>query len=287
MKKFVITISLCIAACFAAKAQSYQLKGDYMYERNYYNPATRFYEEGMYIGSNASYTLNTPILSGKEPLDLSFDFLVARPNYSVFAAVSHDEHSYFCGTCISGGYNHIFRFNENHTLRIGGRAVLGINSIDFSHLPYEMPVEDKHSRIIPTPDIDLGLEYSYRFFHLGLAVKNVIGYEGKYQGVQYVSWPRSYMMHIRFDANLWQNKIMLNPFAVLGLYQNILFIAGTDLVFFKNYRISYSFRGPDLHHRMSASINICNRVILDGGYSLSTAHRYSMAHLGVKIRIGQ
>lgn len=284
MKRIVSIILLC-AACFSAQALSFQARNDYNYYRNYYNPATRFQNEGIFIQAYANYTHDMPVLAGKEPLDLQFDLMVARKNWSAFASVSHDEYSYFCGVCLTAGYNHIFNFGEDHSLRIGGRALLGLNSVDFSHLPYEFPVSDNRSRIVPTPDIDLGIEYRYKFFHLGASVKNVIGTKGKFKGVTYVSFPRAYLLHMRFDANIVRDKLMLNPFAVLGHNQNIMAIFGNDIVLWKNYRVGYSFRVPDLHHNVYASVDIKNRVSVNVGYSTTPAHKYSSVHIGVSVRL--
>lgn len=286
MRKFAIALLFC-AVCFTASAVSFQTKNDYLFSRNYYNPATRFLNDGIYAQGLGMYTLNMPMLSGKEPFDLDLNLMVARDNYSVFASVTTEEYSYFSSQCLSAGYNHIFRFGDNHSLRVGGRAVLGLNSVDFYHLPYELPEYTLKSRILLTPDMDLGIEYSYRFFHIGAAVKNVFAYEAKFKGVTYVSWPRSYMMHMRFDSCLANDNVHLEPYVVLGLNQNIYFVAGMDMTFWKNYRVSYSFRGPDLHHNINASVNICDRVILNAGYSVSTAHEYSSVYGGITVRLAK
>lgn len=284
MKK-IISIAILCAVCISASALSYQARNDYNYYRNYYNPAARFVDNGIYVHGYGMYTLGMPRLSGKEPMDLQADLMVARDNWSAFASISHDEYSYFCGVCLSAGYNHIFRFGDKHTLRIGGRGVLGLNSVDFSHLPYDMPVEDDRSRLLPSPDLDLGIEYSYKFFHIGAAVKNVLAFESKYKGVTYASWPRSYSLQMRFDANIAKDKVLLEPFMVLGLNQNILMIFGADLTLWKNYRIGYSFRAPDLHSNFYASVNIASRVALNAGYSFNPAHSYSSIHAGITVRL--
>lgn len=286
MKRFAVSLFFC-AVCLNAFAVSFQVKNDYLFSRNYYNPATRFLNDGIYLQGQGMYTLNMPALSGKEPLDLDFNLMVARENYSVFAAVTTAEYSYFTSQCLSAGYNHIFRFGSDHTLRIGARAVLGVNSMDFSHLPYAIPELSMKARILLSPDMDLGIEYGYKFFHIGASVKNVLAYEAKFKGVTYVSWPRSYMLHLRFDSYLAGDNVHLEPYVVLGINQNIMFIAGMDMTFWKNYRISYSFRGPDLHHNINASVNICDRVILNAGYSVSTAHEYSSAYGGITVKLAK
>ncbi len=273
--------------CMGASAISFQLRDDFCLNTNYYNCATRFVNEGIYIGAYSGYTMNMPRLSGKEPLDLNVDLSVARPKYTVFASVSHDERSYFDNICLSGGYNRIFRFNEHHTLKVGARAIMGVNSVDFFHLPYESPVDDDKSRIILTPDVDLGIEYVYRFFHLGLSVKNVIQTPGKFNGVTYVSFPRSYYGNILFDVKFLGGNIMLQPYLAMGFTQNVLLVAGTDIKFWQRYRIGYTFRAPDLHHNVFASVDICDRVILNAGYSVSGGHPYSTVFAGITVKLAK
>lgn len=285
MKKLISIIAFALV-CMGASAVSYQPKNDFLFYHNYYNPAARFFQDGIYVEGYSAYMFNMPVLSGKEPLDLDCSMLIARPKYTAFASLMHSEYSYFCGLCLTGGGNWITDFGgSNHKLSIGGRFLLGLNSVDFTSLPYEMPVEDYKSRILPTPDIDLGIEYSYRKFHVGASVKNAIGFRGRYKDVVYVSWPRSYMFILRGDPEFANGNVKLEPLAVLGFNQNIYMVGGLDITLWKNYRVGYCFRAPDLSHSINASIMIMDRVGINGGYTLSTAHKYTSFHLGVTIKL--
>lgn len=287
MKKIVSIIAFaCI--CWGASAISYHPKNDFLFYHNYYNPAARYYQDGIYLQGFASHMFNMPPLAGKEPLDMDFDVMASRKNYTAFASLSHSEYSYFCGLCLSAGGNYIHDFNgSGHKLSIGGRFLLGLNSVDFTRLPYQKPIEDNRSRILPTPDIDLGIEYSYGYFHIGASVKNVFAYEAKYKDVTYVSWPRSYMLILRGDPEFAGGNVKLDPIVALGFNQNIYFLAGMDLTLWKNYRIGYTFRGPDLGHSFNASVMIMDRVGINAGYTISTAHDYSTVHVGLTVRLAK
>lgn len=285
MKKL---LSICFAAlvCVGASAVNFQMRNDYQFYHNYYNPATTFFKDGIYLHGYANYMMNMPVLAGREPLDLSYELTVSRQKYAVFASVSHDIHSYFSNVCLNLGYSRTFDFGgSDHRLSIGGKAVLGINSIDFTHLPYLVPTDYGRAVILLTPDVDLGVEYAYRIFHLGLSVKNLVEFKGRYDGDVYVSFPRAILGEIGLDAPLAQDKVRLHPYFVAGFNRNIFFVAGLDLTLFKNYRLSAAFRGPDLTHNVNASVMICNRVALNLGYSFSTAHAYSSIYGGITVRL--
>lgn len=287
MKKIIAIVTL-VFMCMSAWGVSYQAKNDFLFNYNYYNPAGRFHNDGIFLNGYTSYMFNMPALAGKEPLDVDFDVMAARKNWTAFGSIMYSEYSYFCGLCLTAGGNYIHDFNgSGHTLSIGGRFLLGLNSVDFTCLPYEMPVEDFRSRILPTPDLDLGIEYSYKYFHMGVSVKNVAAYEAKYKDVVYVSWPRSYMLIMRGDPVFFDGRLKVEPVAVLGLNQNIYLLAGLDLTLWKNYRFGYAFRGPDLSHSFHASVMIADRVGLNAGYTISTAHDYSTMHVGLTIKLAK
>lgn len=291
--KRLFTLVLFCAICASATAVSYQAKNDFLYYRNYYNPSTRSNSEGIYLHGYGMYTLNMPLLSGKEPLDIECNIMAARKNYSIFGSIQHSEYSYFCGVCLTAGGSYTWSFNDgDHKLSAGGRLLVGLNSVDFTILNYDIPhrdpaskMEDYRARILPTPDIDLGVEYCYKHFHLGFSVKNAIGYKAKYQDICYVSWPRSFMLTLHGDPSFAEDRVKLEPLLAIGLNQNIYFMAGMDFTLWKNYRVGYSFRGPDLFHNVHASVNIVNRVELNIGYSITPSHRYSMVHAGITVRL--
>lgn len=293
MKK-IFAILLFGVVCANAFAISYQSKNDFLYYQNYYNPAMRFHQDGIYIHGFAGYTFNMPALAGKEPLDINCSVMAAQKNYSLFASVEHSEYSYFCGVCLTGGGNYIWDIKgSGHKLSFGGRFSLGLNSVDFTVLNYPLELDEEtrqnfyRAKIIPTPDIDLGIEYSYKYFHAGVSVKNCIGYEGKYKDICYVCWPRSYMLTLRGDPQFFDGKFKVEPFATVGLNQNIYLVAGIDFTIWKNYRIGYSFRGPDLFHNIYTSINIMDRVELNVGYSLTPSHKYSMLQAGITVKLSR
>lgn len=285
MKRIYCILAFC-AVCMSASAVNYHIKYDYLFNRGYYNPAVSFFGEGIFVNGAASYDLNYGALSGKEPLDINADLLVNRKNYSAFASISHTEYSYFCSMHLNAGYSHSFEFGD-HSIKVGGRLNLGLNSIDFSHLTYESPVEDGKSRLIPTPDFDLGFEYSFKGLHIGVSMKNVLELDTKFKGVTYVTWPRGYMIDIMYDARMAQDNVRIQPFFMFGFNQSMMFHSGVDLTLWKNYRLSYSFHGLDFFNNISASIMICDRVCLNGGYSFSYAHNYSYAHCGITVRLAR
>lgn len=280
--KRVYAIAVLMAVCSLAFGHSFQKRNNLLVERNYYNPAARYLQEGNYLKFYSLYEMDLPARSGKQPLDLNIDYMWAAKDYSVFASVSHDAYSYFSDHCISAGYNRFFNPNGgDHTFRVGGRLVLGFNNIDLSKLPYG----ETGRHLLMSPDFDLGLEYSYKFFHLGMSVKNVLALPVKYQGVDYICWPRAYFMQMYFDCNLLKDKILLNPFLILGLNQNVYMVAGADLTLFKNYRIGYSFRAPDLHQNFNLGVDILSWVTISAGYSYSAAHKYNSAHIALTFRL--
>lgn len=279
----LISIILSALVCTMAFAHTFQPRNNILVERNYYNPASRHYDDGIFLKGYALYEFNLSEYTGKKPLDLDVDFMMARKNYSVFASLAHDGYSYFNAHTFSAGYNHIFNniAGTEHCLRVGGRAVLEFSNVDLSKLAYG--VEGKH--LLVSPDFDLGVEYQYRFFHLGLSVKNVLALGRKIDGVEYINWPRAYLIHTFFDIEMADGKVLMNPFFVLGMNQTIMLAAGMDLTLFKFCRLGYNFRAPDLHHNINARFTIAKRVILGAGYSVSSSHRNSSVHMTVTVKL--
>lgn len=283
MKRYLIVTSLLLIG-LVCNAHSFQTRNNFLVERNYYNPAANFLTDGSYLKTYSMYEFDIPALAGRKPLDTNLDFYFNRPDYSVFASVSHDEYSYFKGHCLSAGYNHTFTFGGgNHILRVGGRFLLGFNHVDFSKLPYG----DSGKAMLLSPDLDLGVEYQYRILHLGASVKNILSLGSRYEGVEYINWPRAYMLQAFVDVKLHGEDVMLYPFMTLGINQNMMFIVGTDLDIFHYVRLGYSFRVPDLHHNFNASVDICKRVAINVGYSFSTAHKFSALHAAILVKLSK
>lgn len=266
-----------------ANAQSFQQKNDFLLEITHYNPGTRNLDGGAYLKAYAQYALELPPLTGKGPLEANLAFLVAKENYSVFGGLSHESHSYFNNHCFSVGYNYFFRGlgDGNHTISLGGRAVLGFNNVDLSKMAYGYTGK----YMLCTPDLDLGVEYHYRFIRLGASVKNVFSMSTKYEGVEFVKWPRGYFLYLISDFDIVKDKFKLMPFIQLGFNQGVAFSIGTDVNLYKKYRLNYSFRGPDLHHNLNVGFDIASRVFLNAGYSFSSLHKYSYANLSLIVKI--
>lgn len=282
MKKIAL-IFFIILGCVNSFAQTFQLKTDFIQEITHYNPAARIVNDGAYLKMYSQYAIKLPELTGKKPLDLDLAFMVAKDNYSVFGSLDHDGYSYFNNHSVSIGYNHIWKGlgNGHHTVSLGGRAILGLEHIDFSKLPYG----DNGKKMLYTPDLDFGFEYTYKFFHLGASIKNLVSTSKRHDGIEYVKWPRAYFLHMVFDTDIVKDKFTMVPYLLFGYYQGIYSVFGLDFRLFKNFRINYSFRVPDLHSNVNVGVNIASWVDIHAGYSVSSMHKYSYANLSLIVKL--
>lgn len=285
MKKFCLCIAFMACISNAAFALSFQQRHDILGERNYFNPASTAYENGHYLKAYTNYEFNVPANAGKNPLDLSLDYFLARDRYSAFATLNTDSYSYFSSHTISGGFSYNFRNigGSEHGLRIGGRLLISFNNVNFGALPYGQ----SGTRLLTDPDIDLGLQYDYKFFHWGFSVKNIFSLGGRYEGIQYVTYPRAFFSNMYFDVNLLQGNIVLMPFGMLAVNQNIMIAVGMDARIYDFFRIEYAFRAPDLSHNITMSFTIAKRVSLCAGCSVTPAHKYASLHGSVRIRLAK
>lgn len=282
MKRTALILSF-ILLCVNSFAQIFQLKTDFLQEITHYNPAVKTVSDGAYLKLYSQYALKMPALSGKNPLDIDVAFMLAKGNNAAFGSLVHDGYSYFNTHSVSLGYNHVWKGlgNGHHSVSLGGRFILGLNNIDFSKLAYG----DSGKKMLYTPDLDFGFEYTYKFFHLGASIKNLVSTSKKYDGIEYVRWPRAYFLHMVFDADIVKDKFTMVPYLLFGYYQGIYSVFGLDFRLFKNFRINYSFRVPDLHSNVNVGVNIASWVDIHAGYSLSSQHKYSYVNLSFIIKL--
>lgn len=289
MKKAAVYICMmlgCImGAVSPAFANGFQLRMDVLAERNYYNPAANYLGEGTYLKGFAGYDFNLPALAGKNPLDVSVDFTKLWGNHAVFAAVNAGGGSYWYSHSVAGGYNYNFRniAGSEHSLSIGTRFWFSFNEVNMNSLPYG----DEGMRMLVHPDFDLGIDYNYRALHLGFSIRNIVNRAAKYEGLQYVVFPRAYYLNASFDISLLQDKLLVQPYGLIGVNQNVVFVIGADLTAFGFARLGYAFRAPDLSHCINLAFTISKRVCLHAGYSVTPAHKYSTLNTTLTVKIGK
>lgn len=283
MKRICIILISLLCMVFSSTAHNFQARHDILAERNYYNPATTALDPGMYLKAYCQYDFNVPALSGKNPLEPGLDFFYVDGNRSIFANFNFEGSSFFKGYNINGGYNYKWSRigNSDHSLSIGGRFNMSFCRLDLGSLAYG----EKGIKTLVAPDFDLGLEYQYKNFYLGIGVKNVLGQTGKYNGVQYVQWPRSFLITARGDISLAGDKVLLQPFAMLGIYQNVQTYLGLDFTYGKFLRIGYNINVLELGSNINISGTIARRVTIFAGCSVSPAHKYISTHGGITVRL--
>lgn len=269
MKKSVLSTILCLF-CLASYGQNIAQRDNVLWDMNYYNPAMITRPTGIYVDAYLRIDANPVKLDYVNPLDIAAETFVVRDNYTWQATMSHDGLSYFDATALSVAYSHRFDFGaeKEHGIRAGGRIIVGHGRIDYSKLPYGM----QGYSIMVRPDLDFGFDYRYRFFHIGMSIKNVLSLPIKDEdGMVYFRYPRAGLGHIMFDINAGRN-IIINPYLMMGVTQNIFLDAGFGMTLFKNYHLAYSFHGPDMAHHFGIAAEIVNRLRIECGYRLCPSH---------------
>lgn len=282
MKKIAFCALICLI-CLSSKAQNIAPRDNVLWDMNYYNPAMITRSTGIYADIYGRYDANPVKRDYVNPVDIAAETFYVRDNYCWQATLSHDGLSYFDATALSVAYSHRFDFgdNNNQSFRIGGRVILGYGRVDYSKLPYGM----NGYNIMVRPDIDLGFDYRYKFFHIGMSIMNVMSLPIKDEdGIVYFRYPRAGLGHMIFDVNVCEN-FMLNPYFMAGLAQNFFIDMGLSMTIFKNYHLAYSFHGTDLAHNIGLAIDIADKVRIEGGYRIYPSHHNSALTLKLCVKL--
>lgn len=277
MKK-IASIVTFLSVTAAVSAQNIAPRDNFLWDLDYYNPAVVMKSNGVYTDFYARYDINKIKNVYVNPLDISAETYVVRDDHHWQASLAHDGLSYMDAASFSVAYSHLFTFGKSsqHHISAGGRVTLGYGRIDFSKLAYGQ----EGYKIMVRPDIDLGIDYRYKFFHTGFCVKNVLSLPLKDDGITYFRYPRAYIWHMLFDVNIC-DVVLLNPFMALGMNQNIFFEAGFGMRFLKVCRFNYSFHGPEMSHNFGLGFDIVKRLHIGAGYCFSPTHNTS----GVTVRL--
>lgn len=282
MKKLILILSALALETLAAFGQNIPVRDNVFWELNYYNPSIIRRDPGKYVDFYGRYEFNDAQNFGANPLDVAAETNVIRPDHAWQASLQHDGLSYYDGVSLTGAYTHSFSWGDDkeHSFNLGGRLAIEYGRVDFSKLDYGM---SGHKTVV-VPDLDLGFEYRYKYFHIGFGIKNIISLGLKDKGVIYFRYPRSYIGNISFDCNIG-NTVMLRPFFIAGVNQNIFLNVGMAMDIMKHYRLSYSFHGPDLSHNLGLSVDFW-RFTLSLGYVISPLHKSAATIVRLGVRIG-
>lgn len=283
MKKTVSVIAF-LAAALSVKAQNIAPRDNYLWDIDYYNPSVVMKSNGIYADFYARYDINPIKNADVNPLDISAETYVVRDDHHWQASLAHDGLSYFDAAAFSVAYSHLFNFgaNKQHSFSVGGRVTLGYGRIDFSKLDYGQT----GYKIMVRPDLDLGFEYRYKFFHTGFAVKNILSLPLKDDGMTYFRYPRAYIWHMLFDLNV-RDKVKFIPYFALGVNQNIFIDAGLGMCFLRVCRFNYSFHGPTISHNFGLGFDIAKRLHIGAGYCFSPTHRTSGVTMRLSVKIAE
>lgn len=278
MKKIVTTITFLAVAIITVSAQNIAPRDNFLWDIDYYNPAVVMKPNGVYTDFYGRYDINKIKNVYVNPLDLSAETYIVRDDHHWQASLAHDGLSYIDAAAFNVAYSHLFVFGKEsqHHISIGGRVTLGYGRIDYSKLDYGQ----EGYKIMVRPDIDLGIEYRYKFFHTGICVKNVLSLPLKDNGMTYFRYPRACIWHMLFDVNI-RDKVYLTPFMALGMNQNVFLDLGFGMRFLKVCRFNYSFHGPMLSHNLGLGFDIAKRLHIGAAYCFSPTHNTS----GVTVRL--
>lgn len=280
------TISLAAATMICnltALGYDFQHRSSIMIERSYYNPAASPLENGDHIRLFGVYNMGLPSYVGKQVFDTSVEYYHTAQKYACAATLSQAAYSYYSSHSISASYSHSFALGTkgNQTLRIGGRMTLGFNNVDFSKLSYGQ----SGTKLILSPDMDLGLEYTWKNLTVGASVRNAVSKGIKYEGIEYINLPRAYYFYGLYNVVIDSDKLTITPHIMLGSDQKTYIAAGVDFRILRNYRIGYIMRAVDMSHSFEAGARIGSRVDLNAGYTLLPSHKYSYAFMSVTIKL--
>lgn len=291
MKRLFLTFIIALVST-GAFAQTITPRDNFLWDLDYYNPAVFTRPQGIYADLYGRYDINPVKNLYTNPLDLVAEIKAVRKDHIWQASLAHDYLSYMDVTQANFGYTHGWEFGNGnqHRINFGGRLMIGVGRLDYSKLDYG----ENGYKIFCLPDIDVGFEYRYKFFHTGLSFRNVFSYpmkdtyekdeKGKPLGSVYMRYPRAGIWHMLFDIDFCDNCSMY-PFLALGMNQNAFVELGTGLKFFKNYRFNYSFHGPQLSHNFGFGVDICNRVHIGASYCFSPTVYTQAVTMRVSVRL--
>lgn len=285
MKRHCLIIAFLLAALLPLAGQHNPVRDNVYGEINYYNPSIVRSGNGIFASCYSRYEINRSPVYDEYPLDIAAEVEYIKGNNACFATIWHDGLSYYDASTLALGGMHKFSFqgkNDMHHLSIGGRVSLGLGRVDLEKLPYGYT----GNKIMLHPDMDLGIEYTVRYFHLGISAKNLISMPIRYEGIAFFRYPRAYMFHVAFDVRPCRNdNWVMVPLLLMGMNQNFTMRIALANTIMKDYTLNYTFAIPDMSHNINVGFNIRSTVNIGLGYTHSNINKFSAVtvRLGVKL----
>lgn len=237
MKKLLLLPVLLL--CLPALSQTFQ-----RYNLNYldialYNPAAANSapDRDLLV---ANFDIDTPDAYGDAPTHLIDYSSKSYKSGSLIMSLSRDRYYWFSNYKLSGGY--AFGIDtDGQRLNIGATASLDFDRVNWSLAPVYTGYTG--NRLYVLPDVNIGIEYCFNGFHIGVAVMNALSVPFRKEGELLLQNPRMLTAHTSLDLYLDSARLQFSPYALV-VYDGIdgsldagLFTRWSNMV-----SASYAFR---------------------------------------------
>jgi len=264
MKKLHLFFVLMIVVAINLQAQNNIRPSFHFGDMNLYNPANlplKTWQTNYFsLQTNYKFVKNEDEIWNKPPSFL-LNYIGETKHSGLYYSVGYfnDSYSFFNRNNISGGVVYRMRLGEMSSLSFGARISVNFDVVNWNKLM--LPLARNGAGLMLSPDLDLGVEYSWKKLRIGLASKNIIGFRTKIDDEVLIQNERLTSLSASYLFNVGSN-FEIAPLAMVYFDNRMIYDVGVYFRAYEYVSVSYVLRANELRSIISADVRLIRNLYL-------------------------